>query len=297
MECKKLTTTKYLTRNSPPYHANDCKNKIMKGNDDKMYISKPDKNNIYKWILIKDDIKKDDIKKEEIEIKYKSNPDSYYKQFDDYKKPIHDYKKVLAIIPKLKAELKSLGITLYYLKWNEYATGYFQIEYFFEDNKIDKNYVLFTEKDIYLHSTEKDGYITAYHNINEKLVKQFNDILMKYFPKKTIGFTTRKDTIKIFYKEQKRFRHEKEKESVTINFIIKEHKDMIKYSTFIKSLENLPKSIGYMVEYDIDFPIAISKRIHTFVKFHIVYDKLKEFDEFLIKLKQKIPDIVSTYKF
>ena len=47
--CKKETSKKYTTRNSPPYRAKDCKNLIKKGNDGMSYISSPDKRGIYKW--------------------------------------------------------------------------------------------------------------------------------------------------------------------------------------------------------------------------------------------------------
>jgi hypothetical protein len=51
MTCKKQTAKKYLSRSSPPYSAMDCKGKTMKGKDG-TYISKADKNNIYKWVKI-----------------------------------------------------------------------------------------------------------------------------------------------------------------------------------------------------------------------------------------------------
>ena len=50
--CIKLNKTKYVFRNSPPYSANKCKSKKKKGNDGKLYISEPDKNGIYKWVII-----------------------------------------------------------------------------------------------------------------------------------------------------------------------------------------------------------------------------------------------------
>jgi hypothetical protein len=53
---KKDTTRKipkkYLTRDSPPYPANDYCGKKKPGNDGLMYISKPDKNGICKWIKV-----------------------------------------------------------------------------------------------------------------------------------------------------------------------------------------------------------------------------------------------------
>jgi hypothetical protein len=48
--CIRKTSKKYITRNSPPYSANKCCNETKKGNDGNIYISKPNKNNICKWI-------------------------------------------------------------------------------------------------------------------------------------------------------------------------------------------------------------------------------------------------------
>jgi hypothetical protein len=47
--CKKQTTKKYVTRNSPPYPANECQGLKKKGNDKQLYISKKFKNS-YRWV-------------------------------------------------------------------------------------------------------------------------------------------------------------------------------------------------------------------------------------------------------
>ena len=49
---KTKTLKKYLTRDSPPYPANDYCHKKMKGNDGLMYVSSPDKNGVCKWIKV-----------------------------------------------------------------------------------------------------------------------------------------------------------------------------------------------------------------------------------------------------
>ena len=49
-ECKKMSTSKYAFRNSPPYPANKCKSMKKKGNDGSFYSSQPDKNGVYKWV-------------------------------------------------------------------------------------------------------------------------------------------------------------------------------------------------------------------------------------------------------
>jgi ribosomal protein S20 len=51
-KCIKVKTNKYSFRNAPPYSANKCKSIKKKGNDGKIYLSKPDKNKTYKWVAI-----------------------------------------------------------------------------------------------------------------------------------------------------------------------------------------------------------------------------------------------------
>jgi hypothetical protein len=48
-ECAKMNTKKYLERPSPPYSANDCRGKVLIGNDGYQYISNPTTNGIYRW--------------------------------------------------------------------------------------------------------------------------------------------------------------------------------------------------------------------------------------------------------
>jgi len=43
-------TKKYMIRNSPPFPANECKNRVMMGNDGKLYVSKV-YNGIGRWVL------------------------------------------------------------------------------------------------------------------------------------------------------------------------------------------------------------------------------------------------------
>jgi hypothetical protein len=224
-------------------------------------------------------------------IKYRANPDSYYQQFEDYKKPVHDYKKVLELIPKLKADLKKIGVTLYFLKWNEYSTGQYQIRNFFEENenKLKSNYIIITEKSIYIGSIKKNGHIVVFHDIQQNLIDQFNKVLIKYFPKKTVGIQTKYDTIQIFYQEQKKFIKEKNKSIIDVKFHIKNLETGFPYEDHVKKLNSLPKSIGYYTNvqgyYD--------KKIYMFiVTFYINEDKVKLFFDFLKENKKQFSDIV-----
>jgi hypothetical protein len=49
-KCQKQTLKKYMTRKSPPYPANECKDDIKLGNDGLYYKSQSNKNGIYRWV-------------------------------------------------------------------------------------------------------------------------------------------------------------------------------------------------------------------------------------------------------
>jgi hypothetical protein len=57
-KCIKQSTKKYKTRSSPPFPANQCKNKRKKGNDNKYYVSRRDKNGVYRWKKAAKSVKK-----------------------------------------------------------------------------------------------------------------------------------------------------------------------------------------------------------------------------------------------
>ena len=51
-KCVKDNTKKYKSRPSPPFPANKCKGKTKKGNNGKMFKSKPDVNGVHKWVAV-----------------------------------------------------------------------------------------------------------------------------------------------------------------------------------------------------------------------------------------------------
>lgn len=57
MGCTEIKSKKYQTRKSPPFHAKDCKGMTRKGKDG-MYVSKADKNKVYKWVKVGATMKK-----------------------------------------------------------------------------------------------------------------------------------------------------------------------------------------------------------------------------------------------
>jgi hypothetical protein len=51
MSCESLShLKKYYSRNSPPFSASSCKDSEMIGNDYSVYLSKPNKNGVYRWV-------------------------------------------------------------------------------------------------------------------------------------------------------------------------------------------------------------------------------------------------------
>ena len=79
---------KYKSRPSPPYHAGDCKDKILEHNG-ASWLSKADTNNIYKWKKINYDVK---------------TAAEYYKQVSTFKKKYN----INAVVTKLNAISKKL---------------------------------------------------------------------------------------------------------------------------------------------------------------------------------------------
>ncbi len=50
MHCDEQFTKKYTSRNSPPYPANDCRGRRLRGNDGNFYKTAKNKNGVYRWI-------------------------------------------------------------------------------------------------------------------------------------------------------------------------------------------------------------------------------------------------------
>ena len=55
ISCQKRYTKKYRNRKSPPFPGNDmfCRGMTARGNDGKLYLSKPNKNGVYSWRILK----------------------------------------------------------------------------------------------------------------------------------------------------------------------------------------------------------------------------------------------------
>lgn len=103
--CKKINNPKYKNRPSPPYHAQDCKGKVLLGNDNKYYLSKSNNRGVYRWV----------------KLSYKNNPWQYYAQFDNIPKPKYSVKLTLKKLMKLRKELYKNKIYMPILNWKKHS--------------------------------------------------------------------------------------------------------------------------------------------------------------------------------
>jgi hypothetical protein len=179
-ECKKLTDEKYKNRPSPPYHANDCKDKIMKGNDKKDYISKEDKNGVYHWVKLKDFGKT-------------KTPEEYYSQFKPYE-PKYDKVDLLKKLNLVEKELLKSKIYLIHIGWNNvYNFSNYAwddaLEFLQKKLKLPNNnsifdnvsFMFYTDKHLFVATI--NGELPMQNNILNKDKKVINDAFKKYFGK------------------------------------------------------------------------------------------------------------------
>ena len=182
-----IKSKKYELRKSPPFHAKDYPNETKEGNDGEMYISKKDKNGIYKWIL---------------KYKFKKTVEEYYAQFGY--KPKYNVSFIKSKLDNLKEDLKKIGIFLYYMKWNKKSfnksiSPFHTEELIDESSKLlmkkEETYpngkILFSDNLLFFASIKKEKenkklFITF--DINNKVKKEFNNIFISYFPNRTKGY-------------------------------------------------------------------------------------------------------------
>jgi hypothetical protein len=327
MACKKVNDKKYLERNSPPFHANECKEVIKKGNDGKMYISKKDKNNVYKWIIHNPDLMEPilDAKKhkgkleygvlgkgvylsveksdgewiwKEQTIKMKKTPDDYFKQFPKYEKPYYNTTIFTKNISKLKTEMANIGVLFYYLKWGKDSLYVGHHSYVMElvDKEIDKNpkkypngYFFYSDYLLWdnslIHNDKDDGKMFLSFSINSSIKEKFNDLLIRIFPKRTLGFLNVSDSIVIYFEEKDNLIKLKPKDHTEMYTIIKfkNQKLDLPESEYYKLSKEIEKKIGKKYIFDLSDLYFRKGKLTLFLK--IYNDKIKEFTEKMKTLK------------
>ena len=188
--------SKYEKRKSPNVSAQNYPNKIKIGNDGLEYISKPDKNNIFKWIKIKD---MENCKSAKV----------YYMQFPEnyLQKKFYKYNNLDKVKNKLllvKKELEKKDIYLFNVGWkNVYnfsdsawheARKYVFKKYFKKfDVKIKtlynimdySNFIFYTDKDYFWSQNSGKLYI-KWFLLNNDIKQYVFNIFKKYFKNKFI---------------------------------------------------------------------------------------------------------------
>lgn len=183
MSCKKIIDDpKYKSRPGPPYHANDCKHKVMSGNNGKQFVSRPDKNGSFKWYPIKMGM----------------SPEEYYMQLNTghVKKYVFPKSKLDVI----KGELLKQNILFFNIGWKNVMDF---IDYAWDDaeqlaektsivkklRKTDKDsftmnlvsIIFYTEHRRYF--SEIDGQLFLQHNVLKKDNKKVIEVFTKIFGK------------------------------------------------------------------------------------------------------------------
>ena len=164
---------KYLKRPSPPVSAQDHPNKLMKGNDENEYISKPNKNGIYKWH----------------KIVWKNTAEEYYMQFPEnyLNKKFYKYKttELLKKFKKVESELKKNNILFLEIGWKRV---YYFIDFAWEDaDKIAKYktpFIFYTSSSLFW--SKNKGEIDIKWDLPKKDFEIVDKIFKQVFKKKYI---------------------------------------------------------------------------------------------------------------
>lgn len=184
-----------MVRNSPNEHAKDHKGEVLKGNDNDNYASIADKNGVYKWKKINEDMTNAIDK-----FKFWHTKEEVVELFK------YDQKKIMQKLKSLKKELLKDGIHLYYLdymgKWYDGELHF--IDYLWDEvmdlikdeglGDDDTVSFIFTD-DIYLLRALQDGELIFQHSILskdvdnlKKTIKNIMNIEMDYSSNESIIF-------------------------------------------------------------------------------------------------------------
>ena len=166
--------SKYEKRESPPVSAQDFRNKIKQGNDGEEYVSRADKNKVYRWYKIKSMDKCSTAEKY-----YMQFPENYLqKKFCKY-----DLKKLEMKIKRVKKELKQKNIYLFKIGWKNV---YHFINYAWEDAREHNkdNFIFYTEKALFW--AQNSGELTLQWSLQKGVKKDVFEIFHKIFKNKFI---------------------------------------------------------------------------------------------------------------
>ena len=118
------------------------------------------------------------------------------------------------------------------------------------------------------------------HEIEKNKWQIVNEILMKYFPNKTLGITTRNDALKIFFNERKNLKKDKEKIKISIDIIFADNKiNKVSFPFISKINKIIGKKIGYVDSHD-----EMIYKGNINIDFNINFDKVDDFKKIIKNL-------------
>ncbi len=178
--------SKYEKRDSPSVSAQDFPNKIKEGNDGEEYVSRADKNKVYRWYKIKSMDKC-------------STAEKYYMQFPENYLQKKFYKYDLKIletkIKRVKKELEKKKIYLFKIGWKK---AYNFIDYAWEDarehNK--ENFIFYTEKVLFW--AQNSGELTLQWSLQKGVKEDAFEIFHKIFKNKFVKPKRAENAIVLF---------------------------------------------------------------------------------------------------
>ncbi len=180
--CVKIDDAKYNERPSPSYHANDCKGKIMDGNDGSQYLSVADKNGIYHWKKLKD-------------MSECKTPEAYYSQVNK-DEPKYDKQDVLKKLVLVTKDLLESNIYLMHVRWDTiwmFLDDAWDdtLEHLASDLKVNRkdilgkvSVLLYTENRIYWATIK--GVLDIHSSIRKQDKQIVMDVFRKHFGKSLV---------------------------------------------------------------------------------------------------------------
>lgn len=310
---------------TPPYDAKECPNMILTGGDKRKYISKKDKNGVYKWTIVPEKIIQEvsTIKKppkveipidpnqyknqvyqtnnqfyfskkgvdglyvwEKLDIQFMRTIDEYYQQFPRYKKPKNDTNFIMAEIENLSNSLDQINVKLFYFRWNKHMLkdDYKQNimmktidEY--QQTHPNNGYIYLTELDIYQASNNKE--LLIFHNLNIKIIDDFNKIFTQYFPYQTTGYISPSKPIIIYMHPKNNIALLKPQVEVLVHILFKESTLKFDRDNSIVIGKMIMNKIGNKYIFDIYNVLSAQGVV---IVYKVYEDKIKEFAE---KFKSK----------
>ncbi len=247
---------------------NEHKDQI--GNSDgKYYQSVKNKSGKYIW--------------KKLNIKMKKNFFDWKAQFPNYSVDF-----IYDSIIELVKQMGKIGVQVFYFDQGTWASksygvvGLDDIKLEYIDENLDSKsngHIFFTDAEIY--NSAYDGVFRVHHSLKESIVPIFNKFIKSIYPKKTLGFENRSDTINVYTNRQKLVKTKPHTNYLLA--LIYNDKKKVSQQEAVKIGEDIYKQLGKKIAYSLYDVYSPNKKI---VLFYEIYDnQYTKFIELVPKLK------------